>query len=246
MPLLGFGTWQVTGRACYAAVRTALEVGYRHIDTAIVYDNEDEVGRALRDSGVPRDEVFLTTKIPAREGGRHDRALSGSLRRLDVDHVDLWMIHSPARRGPDIDLWREMAAARDRGLTRAIAVSNHSVAQIDALIAATGERPAVDQIPWAPVRYDARVVDALAQRSIVLEGYSALKFSDLDDPVLRQVAAQHGVTTAQVVLRWHLDHGFVAIPKSVTAQRIAENFDVLRFSLSDEERHRIDDLGARR
>jgi diketogulonate reductase-like aldo/keto reductase len=241
MPMLGFGTWKLIGSECYDAVRKALEVGYRHLDTATMYRNEAEVGRALRDSGVPRDQVFVTTKLPPREAGRAEQTLDASLEALGVDAVDLWLIHWPPG-GADEDLWRRFIGARDAGKARAIGVSNYGLDDIDRLTEATGERPAVNQISWAPARYDAAVEAGHRQRDVVLEGYSPFLNTDLDDPVLGEVAKAHGVTPAQVVLRWHLDHGVVVIPKSATPARIESNLAITGFSLTDEEVARIDGL----
>jgi 2,5-diketo-D-gluconate reductase A len=243
MPLLGFGTWQITGRRAYDAVRTALDVGYRHIDTATVYRNEEEVGRALADSGVPRDEVFVTTKVPPHAGDPR-KVLETSLQKLGTDHVDLWLIHWTEGDSIHEDLWRVLLEAQQAGAVRDVGVSNYSLHQIDRLTEAAGEHPAVNQIEWAPTLYDREIARGHAQRGIVLEGYSALKNTDLDDPVLRRIADAHGVSPAQVLLRWHLDHGFVAIPKSVTPERIETNFAVTGFSLSDDEVAEIDGLAG--
>jgi diketogulonate reductase-like aldo/keto reductase len=243
MPLIGFGTWQVTGRRGYEAIRYALEIGYRHIDTATMYGNEAEVGRALRDSGVPREEVYLTTKLPPSRQGRERSTLEASLRALGVDSVDMWLIHWPPR--DSVKLWREFIAMQEDGLTRGIGVSNFSTRQLDELIKVTGVTPEVNQIEWAPSLYDAKRAAQHRQRAIVLEGYSALKNTDLSDPVLAEIAAAHGVTSAQVVIRWHIEHGFVVIPKSVAPQRIAANFDVNNFALTDAEVARIDSLSRR-
>jgi diketogulonate reductase-like aldo/keto reductase len=241
MPLLGFGTWQITGPQCYDAVRTALDVGYRHLDTATVYRNEDQVGRALADSGVPRNQVFVTTKVPPGAADAR-RTLDESLQKLGTDFVDLWLIHWTEGGGVHEDLWQVLLEARQAGRARDVGVSNYSLDQIDRLVDATGQQPAVDQIEWAPTLYDEEVASGLEQRGIVLEGYSALKNTNLDDPVLRGIADAHGVTTAQVLMRWHLDHGFVAIPKSVTPERIEANFAVTGFSLDEDELGRIDAL----
>jgi 2,5-diketo-D-gluconate reductase A len=241
MPLLGFGTWQMTGATCYDAVRTALDAGYRHLDTATMYRNEAEVGRALRDSGVARDEVFLTTKLPPREAGRADRTLSASLDALGVDVVDLWLIHWPPG-GAGEGLWDRFLAAREAGRARAVGVSNYSLEQIDRLTQATGVTPQVNQVSWAPSRYDARVEAGHRERGVVLEGYSPFKNTDLGDPVLREVADAHGVTPAQVVLRWHVQHGVVVIPKSATPERIRANLAIGDFALSADEVTRIDGL----
>jgi 2,5-diketo-D-gluconate reductase A len=207
MPLVGLGTWQMRGARCQAAVRAALEVGYRHIDTATIYGNEREVGRAVRDSGVPREQVFVTTKLPPGNAGRERRTLTES---------------------------------------RAVGVSNYSPARLDELIDATGQAPQVNQIPWAPALHDAALLDAHRRRGVVLEGYSPFKNTDLRHPVLADIAARHGVTPAQVVVRWHVDHQVVVIPKSANPGRIAANFDVFGFSLGDEELGRIDGLSTGR
>jgi 2,5-diketo-D-gluconate reductase A len=241
MPLLGFGTWQLTGSSCYEAVRTALDAGYRHLDTATMYRNEAEVGRALRDSGLDRDEVFVTTKLPPRETGRADRTLSASLDALGVDAVDLWLVHWPPD-GAGEGVWERFVAAREAGRARAIGVSNHSLAQVDRLTQATGVTPQVNQVSWAPAKYDAEVEAGHRERGIVLEGYSPFKNTDLGDPVLREVADAHGVTPAQVVLRWHVEHGVVVIPKSATPERIRANLAIGGFSLTDDEVVRIDRL----
>jgi 2,5-diketo-D-gluconate reductase A len=244
MPLLGFGTWQITGPQAYDAVRTALDVGYRHIDTATVYRNEEEVGRALADSGVPRDEVFVTTKVPPRADDPR-KVLETSLQKLGTDHLDLWLIHWTEGDSIHEDLWRALLEAEQAGKVRDVGVSNYSLDQIDRLTDATGQQPAVNQIEWAPTLYDGEVAAGHAQRGVVLEGYSALKNTNLDDPVLREIADGHAVSPAQVLLRWHLDHGFVAIPKSVTPERIAANLAITGFSLTPDEVSRIDGLAVR-
>jgi 2,5-diketo-D-gluconate reductase A len=242
IPLVGFGTWQMTGSRCQAAVGSALEVGYRHVDTAAIYRNEREVGRAVRDSGVPREQVFVTTKLPPGDAGRERRTLDNSLRALGMDYVDLWLVHWPPRGRALVPTWKELLAARDEGLARAVGVSNYSTAQLDELIRATGEAPKVNQIPWAPRLHDGALLAEHRRRGVVLEGYSPFKNTDLRHPVLAEIAAHHGVTSAQVVLRWHVDHEVVVIPKSANPERIAANFDVFGFSLTDEELRRIDAL----
>jgi 2,5-diketo-D-gluconate reductase A len=240
MPLLGYGTWQARGRKAYEGTKLALEVGYRHVDTATMYANEAEVGRALKDSGVPRPEVFVTTKLPPERTGRERQTIEASLSALGVDAVDLWLIHWPPSRGRWVNVWRAFIEARDAGLTRTIGVSNFSVAQIDELIDATGERPAVNQIKWSPSLYDARVLRQHRERGVVLEGYSPFRSTHLGDAVLVEIAEAHGVTPAQVVLRWHIQHEIVVIPKSVTPERIRENVDVFGLELTDEDIRRID------
>lgn len=246
MPLLGFGTWQLRGDAAYQAVRDALEAGYRHLDTATMYGNEAEVGRALKDSGVPPSEVFLTTKLPAERVGRERATIDASLHALGVDAVDLWLVHWPPGRGRSVPVWREFLAARDAGLVRAVGVSNYGIQEIDELVAQTGERPAVNQIRFGPALWDPELVAEHRRRGIVVEGYSPFKTTNLHAPVLTQAAAAHGVDPARVVLRWHLQHEIVVIPKSRTPERIASNAAIDGFTLTDEEMAAIDALSDRR
>lgn len=245
IPLLGLGTWRAEGDGAVLATATALELGYRHIDTATGYGNEAQVGRGLAASGVPRDEVFLTTKLPPERAGHERETLEASLTDLGTDHVDLWLVHWPPNKQATPTTWSTFIELRDEGLVRAIGVSNYSVAQIDELIAATGEAPAVNQLPWSPTDYDAQLVADHGARGVQLEGYSPLRRTDLAHPTLVEVAAVHGVTTAQVVLRWHLDHHVVVIPKSVHRDRIAANLDILGFALTAAEVARIDEIGVR-
>jgi 2,5-diketo-D-gluconate reductase A len=244
MPMVGFGTWPMHGRQACKSTLEALEAGYRHIDTATMYANEDEVGHAVRDSGVPRTEVFLTTKLRASDAGRIEQVLTASLRALGTDYLDLWLIHWPPRGRASVLAWHEMIGLRDKGLIRAIGVSNYSLGLIDELIEATGEAPAVNQIHWNPRRYDGVLLDELRRRGVVVEGYSPLKDTNLKDKVLTEIARAHGVTPAQVVLRWHLDHGIVVIPKSADPKRIVSNLDLFGFALEPQEIARIDALAA--
>jgi diketogulonate reductase-like aldo/keto reductase len=243
IPVLGLGTWQSEGDDAEHAVAHALRAGYRHIDTAAAYGNEEQVGRGLASSGVDRSEVFLTTKLPPDRAGRERETLEGSLTKLAVDAVDLWLVHWPPNKQATPETWAQLIALRDEGLVRAIGVSNYSVAQIDELVQATGEAPAINQIPWSPADFDADLVAAHAERGVVIEGYSPFKRTDLADPVLAEVAAAHGVTAAQVVLRWHIEHDIVVIPKSTTPERITSNLEALGFTLTADEVARIDGLG---
>jgi diketogulonate reductase-like aldo/keto reductase len=240
MPLLGIGTWQMNGQEAYDAVRRALDAGYRHIDTATGYGNEDEVGRALRDSGVAREDVFVTTKLPPEHAGRERETIAASLDLLGTDFVDLWLIHWPPNGAAGVDTWRAFLDIQKNGAARAIGVSNYSPAQIDELIQETGTAPAVNQIKWSPHVFDAARLEHSRKRGVVLEGYSPFKAGGLHDPVVAEIAEAHGVTPAQVVLRWHIDHDIVAIPKSVQPERIVSNFDIFGFSLTADEVARID------
>jgi len=242
MPMVGFGTWQLQGRRAYEAIGCALDVGYRHVDTATMYRNEHEVGRALADSGLDRGDVFITTKLPPRNAGRARATLSESLRALGTGYVDLWLVHwAPGGRASP-QLWREFLALREAGLCRSVGVSNYGIGQIDELIAATGERPAVNQIPWSPSEYDPALLAAHADRGVHVEGYSPLKGTRLRDRVLAEIAAKYHVTPSQVVLRWHLQLGITVIPKSARPDRIESNLDLFGFSLSPEEMARISRL----
>ncbi|HET8684703.1 MAG TPA: aldo/keto reductase [Micromonosporaceae bacterium] len=240
MPMVGLGTWQLRGQRGYEAIRYALEVGYRHIDTATMYGNEADVGRALRDSGVDRREVFVTTKLPPGNAGRERETLDASLRALGTGYVDLWLVHWPPRSTAALGTWQAFLAAREQGLARAVGVSNYRVDQIDGLIAGTGQAPAVNQVPFSPTRFDARLLAGHSGRRVVVEGYSPLKDTDLGSPVLAGIASRHRVTPAQVVLRWHVERGIPVIPKSADPQRIAANLDVFGFSLDADEVAAVD------
>jgi 2,5-diketo-D-gluconate reductase A len=240
MPLLGLGTWEAGGSEAYHAVRSALETGYRHIDTATFYRNEDQVGRAVRDSGLPRDEIFVTTKLPPSRAGSERETLAASLAALGFEYVDLWLIHWPPEGGARPDVWERFLELQGEGLARAVGVSNYSLDEIDELERATSVLPAVNQIEWSPALYDAATLQGHQQRGVQLEGYSPLKTMNLRDPRLVRIADAHGVTPAQVVIRWHLEHEIVVIPKSSKPDRIAANADVFRFSLSDSELDELD------
>jgi len=243
MPLLGFGTWQITGDQAVASTAAALEAGYRHLDTATVYGNEAEVGRALAESGLRREQVFVTTKCPPDRGDDALDTLRRSLDLLGVDHVDLWLIHWSGGDRSDLALWRSFIEARDLSLTRDIGVSNLDARQIDRLAEGSGAKPAVNQIRWSPLLYDAEVVEQHRQRDVVLEGYSALRGGSLDDPVVRRVAEEVGREPAQVLVRWHVQHGIVVIPRSSKPERVRTNADVAGFELSEDQMAALDALG---
>jgi 2,5-diketo-D-gluconate reductase A len=242
MPLLGIGTWQAHGGEAHDAVRHALELGYRHVDTATLYANELEVGRALAESGVPRDEVFVTSKLPESNVGRERETLERSLAALGVDQLDLWLIHWPPGGRASPETWQRLLDLQGEGFTRAVGVSNYSLEQLDELERATGVLPAVNQIEWSPALYDARTAAGHRQRGVQLEGYSPLRTTNLRDARLARIAAAHGVTPAQVVIRWHVEHEIVVIPKSIDRARIAENADVFGFALSAAEVEELDGL----
>ncbi|MGD0809880.1 MAG: aldo/keto reductase [Acidimicrobiales bacterium] len=242
IPLVGFGTWRLTGRSSYEAVRHALATGYRHIDTATMYGNEAEVGQAIRDSGLSREEVFLTTKLLQDDADHPDQAIDASLRRLGMDYVDLWLIHWPPGGQASPKTWEKVLAQRELGKARSAGVSNYSTDQVDELIAATGDTPTVNQVRWGPAVYDPAFAADCSERGVVLEGYSPLRATPLDDARLVGVAREHEVSPAQVVLRWHIEHRTVVIPRSSKPARIDENFDLWGWSLTPEEVALLDKL----
>ncbi len=244
IPLLGFGTWQLKGRDAVRATSAALATGYRHLDTATVYGNEGEVGRAIAESGLPRDEVFLTTKCPPGRAGQELDILRESLELLQTDHVDLWLIHWPGEGSANADMWRAFVEARQAGLAREIGVSNFEISLIDDVTKATGAAPAVNQVEWSPLLFDAEKLAEHRARDIALEGYSALRGGTLEHPAILEIAKQTGRTSAQVIIRWHLQHDVIVIPKSVNADRIRSNADVAGFTLTDEDMATLDALGG--
>ena len=239
--MLGLGVWQVENeQECVDAVRWALEEGYRHIDTAQAYGNEESVGVGIRESGVPREEIFVTTKFFPR---RRDPAaeLEGSLRRLGLEYVDLYIIHWPAE-GP-LWAWPGMERARELGHTRSIGVSNFDVREIDELRQSTAQPPVVNQVQFNPFAYRKKLLEACTAHDIVLEAYSPLGTGrHLNDATVAEIAQAHGKTPAQVLLRWGIQHGIPQIPKSTHRPRIVENAQVFDFELSADDMHTLDAL----
>lgn len=241
MPMLGLGVYQIPdGEPTANAVRWALEAGYRHIDTAQGYGNEAGVGRGLRESGVPRDEVFITTKFnPGADDP--EREAEASLERLGVDRLDLYLVHYP--QGGPHRAWPGMQRALERGLTAAIGVSNFDVRELEAVVAKHDVPPAVNQIQLSPFQYRRRLLDACERLGIVAEAYSPLtRAADLDDPTVLAVAERNGRTPAQVLLRWGLQRNLVVIPKSTRRERIEENARIFDFELSPADMKALDAL----
>jgi diketogulonate reductase-like aldo/keto reductase len=241
IPLVGLGVWQVPdGAECVDAVRWALELGYRHIDTAQAYGNEQSVGQGLRESGVPRNEVFITTKFhPARKDPVAEA--ERSLRRLGVDYVDLYIVHWPA--GGPTWAWPGMEQARELGYARSIGVSNFGVDELRQLLATTTVPPVVDQVQFSPYEYRKALLDSCRQNRIALEAYSPLGTGrHLASATVVGIAGRHGRTPAQVLLRWCIERGIPVIPKSTHRERIAENARLFDFRLSDEDVAELDAL----
>jgi diketogulonate reductase-like aldo/keto reductase len=241
MPMLGLGVWQVpNGPECVNAIRWALDLGYRHIDTAQAYGNEESVGKALRDSGMPRDQVFITTKFYPR---RKDPVaeVQQSLRRLGVDQVDLYLIHWP--QGGALWAWPGMQRAHELGFARSIGISNFSARELEEVIAEGTIPPAVNQVQFSSLQYRRALLDACQRRSVALEAYSPLGTGrHLSNETVNRVAKRVGRTPAQVLLRWCLQHDLPVIPKSTHRERIYENAQIFDFVLSKEDMAQLDAL----
>ena len=260
MPQLGLGVWQThAGASCEAAVLAALEAGYRHIDTAAMYGNEESVGAAVRRSGIPREQIFVTTKLWNSDHGNPERALDTSLRKLKFDYVDLYLIHYPVRQRRQS--WRALEGLRANGKARSIGVSNFTIRHLTELLAETKTVPAVNQVEFHPYLYQQDLLDFCSERTIVLEAYSPLtKGARLKDPKLVSIAKKYSQaetervtfqsrlplvdrrsgrpetkSTAQILIRWGLQHGLAVIPKSADRGRIFENADVFDFEITAED-----------
>lgn len=255
MPRLGFGTWQAEdGQECYEAVLKALEVGYRHIDTASIYKNEESVGRAIKDSGILRDEIFVTTKLWNRSQtyDMAQEALEGSLERLGLDYVDLYLIHWPNPvtnrdnwQERNAEVWRAMEEALEQGKVRAIGVSNFMPHHLESLLETAQIKPMVNQIRLSPGICQSEIVARCRQEGIVLEAYTPFGDGELfSHPDVLAMADKYGVSVAKLVLAWSLQHDFVPLPKSVTPSRIASNFDAFGLTLSSEDMATLDNLSV--
>ena len=253
IPKIGFGTWQIPdGQETYDSVRAALDTGYRHIDTARAYGNEASVGRAVRDSGIPRDEIFITTKCPAEvkdaDGARH--AFERSSELLDLGHIDLYLIHAPwpwsdqgsDHRAGNIEVWKVFEELYDAGRTRSIGVSNFQVADLESLLGATTVIPHANQIRWFVGNTQPETTAFCRERDILVEGYSPLATGRLlDNRDIAAIAEKYGKSVAQVSIRYLLQHDVLPLPKSTTPSRIAANADV-DFELSAEDLAALDAL----
>jgi diketogulonate reductase-like aldo/keto reductase len=242
MPVLGLGVWQMAaGAETEQAVEWALEAGYRHIDTASIYRNEQSVGAALRRSGLPREQVFVTTKLlPTHPSAA--RELGKSLERLRLDYVDLYLIHSPL---PLVSarLWRELESLQKRGLAREIGVSNFGRHRLETMMRGASRVPAVDQVQFSPFHYRRRLLDYCLQQGIVFEAYSPLaRGQGLQDPIIAAVAERLDRTPAQVMLRWAIQHQAVVIPKSSRKERIRSNAQLFDFELTEPDMRNLDAL----
>lgn len=241
IPQLGFGVFKVDPEETERIVSEALEVGYRHIDTATIYGNEEGVGRAIAASGIPREEIFVTTKQWYTEQRTTDaeRAIAESLERLGLDYVDLYLVHWPApKQDRFVEAWHALERFHADGLARSIGVSNFLVPHLERILTEGSVVPAVNQIELHPAYQQREVTDFARERGIEIEAWGPLgqgKYPLLTEPAVVAAAEAHGKTAAQAVLRWHLQLGNIVIPKSARRERIAENFDVFDFELTDAE-----------
>jgi len=246
IPQLGFGVCLIDPAETERIVSVALEAGYRHIDTAAIYGNEEGVGRAIAASGIPRDEIYVTTKLWNDRHGDADAALAGSLDRLGLDHVDLYLIHWPCpAQDRYVEAWRSLTGLREQGLTTSIGVSNFLPAHLERLAMATPVTPAVNQIELHPFFQPWKDIDTARAHGTKVQAWAPLgqgKNGLLSQPELVDAAVAHGVSPAQVVLRWHLQNGIIVFPKSQTPARIRENIDILGFELTDAEMSAITSL----
>jgi diketogulonate reductase-like aldo/keto reductase len=265
IPQLGLGVWRISnGRKCEAAVRTAFEAGYRHIDTASLYGNEESVGAAVRGSGIPRGEIFVTTKLWNSDHANPERALETSLRRLKLDYVDLYLIHYPVRER--LRSWRALEKLRQQGKARSIGVSNFTIRHLTELLAQTDAVPAVNQVEFHPYLYQRELLEFCVARGIVIEAYSPLTQGErLNDRKLVAVAKKYPSASAkpsakrtiftilsaasesggtksaaQILIRWAIQHNLVVIPKSANADRIRENADVFDFEITAGDMRTLD------
>lgn len=255
IPKVGFGTWQAKDNEAKQSVIWALEAGYRHIDTAQGYENEEEVGEALKESGVPREEIFLTTKLHNKKHGYDNtkKAIEDSLKKLDTDYIDLMLIHWPNPihfrdnwKEANAQSWKAMEEAVAKGKIKSLGVSNFQGHHLDALLETANIKPAVNQILLNPSEMQPDVVNYNNEDNIINEAYSPLgtgKVFDIDE--LKELAQKYDKSIAQVVLRWSLQHNFLPLPKTVTKERVWENADIFDFEIEEDDMATIDGLTGR-
>ncbi|MCO5156776.1 MAG: aldo/keto reductase [Aquamicrobium sp.] len=243
IPVIGLGTWKLT-RDTADAIRTALQVGYRLIDTSGDYGTHEGIGEGIRRSGLARPDFYLTTKVEETDDAYE--ALGRSLDELGLDHADLVLIHRPPQDGVGEILWQGLIRARENGLAVDIGVSNYSAAAIDALAEATGVVPVVNQIEWSPFGHSEDMLRHAEENAIVLQAYSPLtRMTRLDDPTLATIAERYDKTPAQILLRWDVQHGVVPLPKAGSREHLEENLDIFDIRLAKADMQRLDGLNER-
>ncbi len=240
IPLLGLGTYQLNAIEAEPAVTWALKSGYRHIDTASLYGNEESVGKAIRKSGIPRKEIFVTTKLFNNEHDNAERAFENSLKRLGMDYIDLYLIHWPVETKWKAS-WKTLEKIYASGRCRAIGVSNFTIRHVKQILEFVDIIPTVNQVEFSPYLYQKELSDFCKSKKIQLEAYSSLtRGKKFDDPKLVSIASEYKKTTAQVLIRWSLQHNIITIPKSKSKERIKENADVFDFSISQKDMEVLD------
>jgi 2,5-diketo-D-gluconate reductase A len=241
MPIMGLGTWQLRGDDTFKAITYALKIGYRMVDTSGDYGNHHQVGKAIRESGIPRSEIFLVTKVEENEDA-YDSA-EENLKELGLDYADLMLIHRPPRHGAGGYLWEGLIKAQKNDLAKDIGVSNYSIDQIEAITLVTGKRPVVNQIEWSPFGYSPDMLQYCRQHKIVLQAYSPLtRTKRLNEPVLTDIGAKYNKTPAQLLLRWDIQHGVVPLPKATSKAHISENAGIFDFALTRNDLAALDNL----
>jgi methylglyoxal/glyoxal reductase len=237
IPIIGLGTWKAEGKQLEKAIKVALNANYRHFDTASFYGNEQEVGNALQNCGIPRKDLFVTTKVWKTDHGYDEtiKAIGKSLELLQMDYVDLYLIHWPHPK-KRLQTWKGMEKILEDGKVKAIGVSNYTIAHLEELQAESNIMPAVNQIEFHPYQYEKEVLEYCKSKNIVVEAYSPLiRAKKMKDPVLVKYAKKYHKSTAQLLIRWGLQNGVVSLPKSTNRKRIIENTDVFNFEISQED-----------
>ena len=240
IPMIGLGTWRVKGKDAEQAALWALHSGYRHVDTAAYYENEGEIGRALKKSGIPRKELFITTKLRNTDHGQIERALQKSLELLDLDYVDLYLMHFPVR-GLRNKTWKIMESMLKEGKCRAIGVSNFTIRHLEELLKITDVVPVVNQVEFHPYLFQKELMDFCKKRKIFIQAYGPFaKCQKFDDQRLVALAEKYKKTPAHIMVRWSLQHGNIVLPKSVHREHILENSNVFDFEISKVDMAEID------
>ena len=241
MPVMGLGTWKLTGEDCLRAVSMALELGYRMIDTASNYHNHQEVGQAIKSSRIPRNGIFLTTKV--EENDDAFTATQDYLEELQQKYADLMLIHWPPRSGAGEQLWRGLIRARNSGLAKNIGVSNYTIEQMKQLIKTTGEVPAVNQIEWSPFGHSMEMLRFCRDNGIIIQAYSPLTHGErFEEGLIHEMAQKYGKTAAQIVIRWDIQHKIVPVIKATSRQHLKENIGMFDFEISNEDMRALDGL----